>query len=321
MLFRARVGLTGLFVALFLCLLAVDVCAENKVVAKVGSVPITEFELNQKLQQMIPLASSWHSGISEEKIAELEEEALEVLVERALMVQYAISEEISLGSDAVEKELERLKSQFDSDESFRNALGDLQVSELRAAIYRKLLANQALAVAVEEKVHVSEKDIRSYYEENKHRYMRPRQFRASHILLKVDPSGTKEEKAKRLELAKELVDKARDGEDFYNLAYYNSDDRTKFVGGDMGFFHQGQIMKELEDVILEMKVGEVSDPIETLYGYSVIKLVNDNPPSQMSFEDIKLKLTEAEKKKQYDSLKKSWLDELKSKYKVELTDS
>jgi len=321
MLLKNRFNFASLLLALFLCLFATSVFAATKIVARVGSVPITEFELNQQLQKLIPLASSFHSGIAKEKVDALKEEALESLVEKAYMVQFALQEEIAVPSADVDNELERIRKAFKSDADFNKALGSLNISDLRAAIYRKLLAKKAFDVAVTQKVDISEADIKSYYDENKNRFMRPRQFRASHILLKVDPAGTKEAKAERLAFAKELVAKARAGEDFYNLAYYNSDDRTKFVGGDMGTFHQGQVLKEIEDAILKMKVGDISEPIETIYGYSIIKLVEDNPPKQLGFEDMKAKLTEQMTKSQKDELKKAWLDELKAKYKVERIDS
>ena len=118
-------------------------------------------------------------------------------------------------------------------------------------------------------------------------------------------------------LAKELATKAQAGEDFYNLAYYNSDDRTKYVGGDMGYFHQGGILKELDYAIQNMKVGEVSDPIQTLYGYSILKLVENNPPKQLSFDEMKEKLTKQERKTRRESVKAAWLDILNARYKVE----
>lgn len=312
-----RTIVTSFVVAVFLCLMAVSAFSEVRVVAKVGNVPITEFELGQKLKQLIPLASSYHSGVSKEKVEELKEKALDSLIESAYMTQYALAEEIAVPAKKLNEELERIKAYFESKGDFEKALGDMTIEDLKAAIYRKLLSEKALNVAVTSKVDVSEKDMKSYYESNKHRYMRPRQFRASHILLKVDPAATAEDKAKRLDFARELVSKARAGEDFYNLAYYNSDDRTKYVGGDMGHFHEGQIVKELEDTILKMKVGDISDPVRTLYGYSVLKLTEVNPPTQLSYDDVRVKLINAEKEKQNAELKKNWLNGLRSKYKVE----
>lgn len=312
---------SGLLAAVFLCFLPALCYAQSNAVARVGSIPITKFELGRETQKLVPLNSSFHKGISREKIAELKQEALGKLIERAYMIQYALSEELSVDSEDIDAIFKPVREKFSSREDFQKALGEESIAEFRASIYRKLLAEKALEVAVEQKVSIDQEEIRDYYEENRDRFKRPRQFRASHILIKVDPSGTAEEKAQRLEFAQELVSKARAGEDFYNLAYYNSDDRTKFVGGDMGYFHKGQMIPEIEEVLLEMEVDEISDPIETIYGFSIIKLVEDNPPKQMSYQEIRPRLIESERKEQFEAIRKAWLDSLRDKYDVQYTSS
>ncbi len=317
MLLKTRVGVSGLLVALFLCLLAANAQAALKVVAKVGSVPITQFELNQKLNQLIPFASNFHSGVSNAKVSELREQAFEELVESAMMTQYAIENELVVPKAEIDKDMERIRSSFPSQAEFKKALGNLSVSDVRAAIYRKFLADKALKVAVEDKVNVSESSLEKYFDQNKERFVRPRQFRASHILLKVDPAASKEERQKVFERAEQLLAKAKAGEDFYNLAYYNSDHRTKFVGGDLGLFHKGQIQEEIEAELLKMKVGEISGPVKSLYGYHIVKMTEDNPERQMTFEEMRPKLIESERKEQYEKLKVEWLNSLKGKYQVE----
>jgi len=311
----------GILLAILLLTFSSSAFCEAKVVARVGSVPITIYELSRKVQKLVPLASSFHKGISQDRIAELKKEALDDLIEKAYMVQYAFSEELSVSKDEIEEEIKPIESKFSSKKDFQKALGKESVSDFRMAIYRKLLAEKALDVAVNQKVNISEEKIRSFYDENKSRFKRPRQFRASHILVKVDPASTSESRQEKLGFAKELVSRARSGEDFYDLAYYNSDEKTKFVGGDMGAFHQGQMLPEIEKVVVEMKVGEISDPIKTLYGYSIVKLTEDNPPKQMSYEEVKPNLLKTERKKLFDELKANWLNELKDKYKLERFDS
>lgn len=291
--------------------------ADSTVVAKVGNVPITDFELNRQLQKLIPLASSYHSGVSNEKVAELQEQALEELIEQAYMVQYAFDEEISVPKSDVDAMIDPVRARFDSDDAFIQALGSEGVDGLRASIFRHLLAKKALQVAVENRVSIDEAALKSDFEKNKHRYMRPRQFRASHILIKIRPEMTAEEKAEKEALVKSLYKKALDGEDFYDLAYYNSEDRTRMVGGDIGVFHLGQAQPEIEEVIVAMKVGEISKPIRTFYGYEIVKLTEDSPETQLTFDDMREKLIANERKSQYDSIKADWMADLKKAYKVE----
>ena len=306
------------FLALVVMLFSGSIAvADNTIVAKVGSVPSTIFELNRQLQKWIPLASSYHSGVSKEKIADLQDQALEDLIEQAYMVQYAFAEEISVPKKDVDAILEPIVARFDSNDAFVKALGGEGVDGLRAAIFRMLLAQKALKVAVEDQVSVDETVLKADFEINKHRYMRPRQFRASHILIKVRPEMTAEEKADKEKLVNELHEKAVDGEDFYDLAYYNSEDKTRMVGGDIGVFHIGQAQPEVEEAIVKMKVGEISKPVRTFYGYEIVKLTEDSPATQLTFADMREKLMAAEHKEQYDRLKADWLAGLKENYKVE----
>jgi len=115
-----------------------------------------------------------------------------------------------------------------------------------------------------------------------------------------------------------LAEQAKAGEDFYNLAYYNSDDRTKMVGGDIGYFHTGQIAKEIEDAIVDLKPGEIAGPVETREGFNIIKLTELNPPKQLLFEEVKVKIRQRQEKKKYDALYAEWMAGLKKRYHHEI---
>ena len=306
-----------LFAIVLSFLLNAVALADDTIVAKVGSVPITTFELNRQLQKLIPLAGTFHSGVSQDKIAELQELALDELIEQAYMVQYAFDEEISVPTSEVDAIIDPIINRYDSNAAFVAALGEEGVDGLRAAVFRLLLAKKALKIAVENRVSVNEVELQADFEKNKHRYMRPRQFRASHILIKVRPEMTSEEKKEKETLANNLYKKAIAGEDFYDLAYYNSEDKTKMVGGDIGLFHLGQAQPEVEEVIVTMKVGEISNPIRTFYGYEIVKLTEDSSETQLTYADMREKLIANERKSQYDSIKADWLDSLKKTYQVE----
>ncbi len=100
----------------------------------------------------------------------------------------------------------------------------------------------------------------------------------------------------------------------YNLAYYNSDDRTKMVGGDIGYFHTGQIVKEFEDAIADLQPGDIAGPVETLAGFHVIQLTEVNEPKQLLFEEVKVKIRQQQEKKKYDTLYAGWMAALKQQY-------
>ncbi|MDJ0956752.1 MAG: SurA N-terminal domain-containing protein [Arenicellales bacterium] len=131
-----------------------------------------------------------------------------------------------------------------------------------------------LAVAdLAEDVEITEEDIKRYYEENKDLYKTREQRKASHILLKLDEDADEATAQEALRKAQSLAQKARDGEDFAELAKQHSQDPgSAALGGDLGLVEAGVMVKPFEDRLFDMREGEVSDPVKTRYGYHIIKL-------------------------------------------------
>lgn len=316
MIFRPIVRVALLSVFLLLGVTPAVVLA-NEVAAKVGGIPITKYELQREIQKILPLQVSFHGGISQEKIDKVRSEALQNLIQQAYKTRYALEEEISIDNKLVDEVLAPIRSKFKSQEDFEKALGGESLNAYRATIYRYLLAKKAEEVAVDEKIKVTDEQVSAYYSENSKMYIRPKRFKASHIMVKVDPASNEEERNELKKRAEELTARAKSGEDFYNLAYYNSDDRSKYVGGDLGYFHLGQTAPEFEEAIVKMSPGEISDPIKTRWGYHIVKLVEVDEPRQFSFEEAKNKIREALEKKERNALYQTWFNALKNKYQVE----
>jgi parvulin-like peptidyl-prolyl isomerase len=307
--------------ALSLCLFTAPLlssthAADPKVVAQVGSVPVTIFDLGREQQRLLPFNTNFHTGVPAEALEKIKGEALTTLVDQAYKVNYAVDKKITIDKKVVDERVDKLKKKFKTEKEFKAALGDESLKDFRAAIERTLLAKKAEEVAIQKNINVTEADLAAYYETNKHTYKRPKQFKASHILIKVNPSSNAEERTVLEKKAKYLAKKAKSGEDFYNLAYYNSDDRSKYVGGDLGYFHEGQTVPEFEEAVKKMKVGEISDPVKSMYGWHIIKLVELNEAKQLNFDETKVKIREQLEKTAKDKLYNSWMAELKAKYPV-----
>mgnify|MGYP004701031413 CR=1 FL=1 len=308
-------------IAFCLCLLTAPLlsiahAANPKVVAEVGSVPVTIFDLGREQQRLLPFNTSFHSGVPAEAHEKIKNEALTTLIDQAYKVNYALEKKITVDKKMVDERIDKLKKKYKSEKEFKTALGEESLKDFRAAIERTLLAQKAEEVAIQKNINVTDADVRAYYDTNKHTYKRPKQFKASHILVKVNPSSNAEERATLEKKAKELATKAQNGEDFYNLAYYNSDDRSKYVGGDLGYFHEGQTVPEFEDALKKMKIGEISAPVKSMFGWHIIKLVELNESRQLDFEETKVRIREQLEKTAREKLYSNWMDGLKAKYIV-----
>jgi peptidyl-prolyl cis-trans isomerase D len=132
---------------------------------------------------------------------------------------------------------------------------------------------------------VAEADVRTYYDQNKARYGTEEQRRASHILLTAEGS----DKATARKKADEILAKvrARPG-DFEKLARENSKDTGSAAqGGDLGFFGRGMMVKPFEEVAFKLKEGEISDVVETDFGFHIIRLTAIKPAQAKPFEEVR----------------------------------
>jgi len=113
------------------------------------------------------------------------------------------------------------------------------------------------------------------YETNKHRYTNlEKQVHARHILVKAGSYATDEQKAKAKKQAEVLQKRAAKGEDFAALAREHSGDQiTAKKGGDIGFLRKGTMPESFDDALFSMKVDEISEIVETPYGFHVIKVL------------------------------------------------
>ncbi len=284
-------------------------------VVKVGNIIIKQSDINLRAQRIMPMQVSFHGSVTLEKITEIKMLAQQELVDRAYKVQYAIDNEISVDAASIESDW---KKRLDKNPQAVASASAAQLSKIKADLYLDMLANKAEVIAVEEKITVSDEDVAAYYKKNEATYLRPKQFTASHIFVKVDPSDNAEEKALKRARAEELLERAKSGEDFYNLAYYESDDRSRYVGGSLGSFHAGQTVPEFDAAIQTMQAGEIIGPVKSMYGFHVIKLDAVEDQRQLKFEEVEGKIRTRLKESEREGLYEQWMSQMKENYPVEV---
>lgn len=119
---------------------------------------------------------------------------------------------------------------------------------------------------------LTQKRIEDYYFTHREDYRVPEKRRILYVFFKEEP--TREDSASVLELANELLDRLKKGEDFAELAKEYSEDRSGENGGDLGFFGRGQMVPEFEEAAFSAKVGELVGPVQTKFGYHIIKVTD-----------------------------------------------
>lgn len=145
------------------------------------------------------------------------------------------------------------------------------------------------ADALAAQINVSDADIKSYYEQNAKHYGVEEQRRASHILIGVNKDASDAEKAAAKTKAEQLlVTLRKNPQEFAKLAKENSSDTGSAErGGDLGFFGKGMMVKPFEEAAFKLKQGELSDLVQSDFGFHIIKLTAIKPASTKTLDEVK----------------------------------
>jgi peptidyl-prolyl cis-trans isomerase SurA len=250
----------------------------DRIVAVVGNDIILESELKFELNQYVSQAGITFKNAAEQN--KLERDFLGQMINNKLLLLAAqkdttikvTSKEVD---DAVQDQMKKVKAQF-SEDAFQAQLQaeGLTESELKKK-YREQIRDQMmvdrLVSAKLSKVSVSTKEVKDFYQSYEDSIPdQPEEVKLSHILLPIDTSAATLDSLKRR--AEGILRLVKQGGDFAQLAAEYSDDPSGKDGGDLGFFKRGDMIPQFEDVAFSLKPGEVSDVVQTEFGYHIIKV-------------------------------------------------
>lgn len=138
-------------------------------------------------------------------------------------------------------------------------------------------------------VEVDEESLKARFEEQQGRFISPEARLASHILIEVAPEAPQVDIETARKAAEELSQRARDGEDFAQLATENSQDLGSATdGGDLGWIEPGYMVQSFEDSLYELSLeNPVSEPVQTRFGWHVIQLRDIRPSEGMTYTEAR----------------------------------
>lgn len=138
----------------------------------------------------------------------------------------------------------------------------------------------------EASIEVSEGEVKEYYDAHQDEFQQEEQVRARHILIRVEEGADEATKAAARQRAEAVLARAKAGEDFAALATESSDDSSAARGGDLGFFRRGLMVPPFEEAAFAMQPGEISDIVETQFGYHVIRVEERTEEGTRPFADV-----------------------------------
>lgn len=288
------------------------------IVAKVNGTPIKAIDLLRA--KKVILSGQQGMQIPPERQKEFDQQALSQLISAELLYQAGQKLDTKDIDKQVDAKLAESKARFSSPQDYEKAIKELDMNDadLREYTRRDMIISNFIEKTIVPKITVTEEDSKKFYDENPDKFIRSEMVRASHILCGVDPKATAEEKQKAREKAEQLKKELAGGADFATLAKSNSTCPSSQQGGDLGFFGKGQMVPAFEKAAFALKPGEISDVVETQFGYHIIKVTEKKPAETVAFKDVRPRIEEFLKNQKVGSAVNDFLAEARKTASVEI---
>ncbi|MHC4172155.1 MAG: peptidylprolyl isomerase [Planctomycetota bacterium] len=302
-----------------------DETTADSVAVTVNGIDITESEVEElikpQLDRMAKQSSNQTPAFVEQFKKMLKQQALEVMITGRLLDEEVKEANIVVTEEEVIGQIGKIASAQRpplSLEDFKKKLEeygsfDRVKQEVRKGLgYQKFMETQWVG-----KIDVTEEEAKKNYDENPKQFEMPEQVRASHILITpdtVDPN-TDPNQAKAGAKAKiqDLLKQVKEGADFAEVAKANSACPSAAQGGDLNFFPRGRMAAPFEEAAFELETGQLSDIVETSFGYHIIKVTDRKDASLISFEQAKDNIISKLAQKKQSEFTKKYIESLKVK--------
>lgn len=284
------------------------------VVARVNGQDIPKADFDRILRQMEMQAGQ---PVPADRRDEVYRAVLDQVVTYTALVHEARARGITV-SDAEAKaagdaKIAELRQQIPDRQAFDKALADrnMTLSRLRSDIRNDLAINRMMEAELAGAPAITDAQVREFYDKNPDEF---RGVRASHILIR--PEGFDDaSKKKARATAEDLMKQARGGADFAELARTHSADGSAQQGGDLGFFTRGSMVPAFSDAAFALQPGQVSDVVETQFGFHVIKLAERK---DVPFEEANPGIRNFLTARQRDERQQAFVAQVKGKSKIEV---
>ena len=250
---------------------------------------------------------------------------LDRLIFTELLLQKGTDADKKKALEDTDKYIADMKKQIGSDTVFEAQVKStgMSMDQFKKRAFEQNICEIVLDREVKPNVKVADADVKKFYDENPAEFEKPEQVRAAHVLISTLDKDTQQplppaKKADKEKLAKEIKARADKGEDFGKLVkQFSEDPGSKDKGGEYTF-PKGQMVPEFEAAAFSMKPGQISDLVETRYGYHIIKTIEKLPPSKVDFAKVEPKIKEYLTAQQFQKQLPAYFDKLKKDADVQI---
>ncbi|HSO66318.1 MAG TPA: peptidylprolyl isomerase [Desulfatirhabdiaceae bacterium] len=290
----------------------------NQKVATVNGVSIVRKDLDKALKGM-QMKQGMKGAPNQMDTKQMEAEALDNAVILELLKQECTKKKIEASDAEVDEKIAQIRKNFPGDKEFNDMLTKVNLTQasLKEQLKQDTKIRKLIDTEVADKIQIKDDEIKAYYDSHPEAFKQPEQVKASHILVKTEAGDDDAKKAEAKKKITEIQQKLKDGGDFETLAKDYSDCPSKAKGGDLGFFPKEAMVKPFADVAFTLKPGEISDVVETQFGYHLIKVTDKKPEATQTYDEVKEKVGRYLKQTKVQADVMTYIEGLKKTAKIE----
>jgi parvulin-like peptidyl-prolyl isomerase len=217
---------------------------------------------------------------------------LDDMITDKLVARHSANEAVS--DVEVEKRYNDLRNQYGANFDAEIKKSGQTPDQIRRNIHTQIAQQQWIERRIAPDIKVTPEEVEKFYKESPpNRFDAPEMVRASHILVAVRRDAPPEDVLAAETKINDLAARVKKGESFEALAkQYSDDPKAKETSGDLDYFSRERIMPEFADAAFKLKVGEVSAPVRTQFGYHLIKLTDRKPAHVATLDEARNQIAE-----------------------------
>jgi foldase protein PrsA len=272
----------------------------NTILVSAKKFEITAGEVIQTIQNNIGNRSAQLKQFDAARLKQVLEQSAVQLAERRLLLDAAAAAKTVVSPEELDKALQEQYSRAGDEKKFQEVLASngISLAYVKSSVQANLLIDKYLNGAMAAQSSATDDEIQKAYQQDKTASVR-------HILLLTQGKSDQEKQAIRKKM-EEILARAKSGEDFAGLAkQYSEDPGSKNNGGLYENFGRGQMVKPFEEAAFSVPVGQISDIVETQYGYHIIQVVDrkkESRPLEEVRPELEAQIKQAKKGEAYQAL-------------------
>ena len=321
---RLRIQLVSDLLAVSFLLLPGSTGGEivERIVAVVNNDVITLSELEEAGKRMFEqVEQSSLPEEREEKLRKARGAVLDQLIDNKLLEQEIKNRKVEVSERDIDGAIEQIRRQNQVSEDEMKAIlakDGITLSTYRRRIQDDIGRMRLINREIKSKIVIKEEELRKNYQENLARFTDPAEVKVQQIFFAIPQWATEEQVASIRKEALAILERARHGEDFAELAGKYSQGPEAREGGVLGFFKHNELRPELEEAAFKLQTGEVSGLIKTLEGLHILRVLERKGGEPKPFGEVQGRLRDEMMQAESERQFQEWMKALRTKAYIEI---